>query len=295
MRNSKIVKITLIVLLAITILYLLFASFRNIEKLTGNKKTAITVLTRGYDSNDGYAKLIQRNKQIVSVFYNLLDNKDDYDVIIFHEGNITQEQQKYIQSNTPEMPMQFNAVEFLIKNVNNPYCPNNEVSNAFGLGYKNMCYFWSISFLEYLKNYEYIIRIDEDCFLESLEPNLILNYRNNNVMFSSARYQDNDDKEVIVGLQKLFDDYLSKTGKTKKNELTMPYTNFMVVNIPFFRENVDVINILAEIKNSDCIFSNRWGDLPIWGYILSYFIDRPLYIEDKTVVYNHESHGAKIN
>ena len=295
MRNSKIIKIALIVLLAIIILYLLFNSFRNIEKLTGNKKNAITVLTRGYGSNDGYEKLIHRNKQILSVFYNLLDNKDDYDVIIFHEGNITQEQQNYIQSNTPEMPLRFTEVEFLNKNINNPYCPNTNLSNEFPLGYKNMCYFWSITFLEYLKNYDYIIRIDEDCFLEKLDPNVILNYKKNNVMFSSAQYEKDDAKEVIIGLKEMFDGYLSKTGKTKKNELTMPYTNFMVVNIPFFRDNEDVINILAEIKNSDCIFSNRWGDLPIWGYILSYFIDRPLYFEDKTVVYNHESHHVKIN
>ena len=75
----------------------------------------------------------------------------------------------------------------------------------------------------------------------------------------------------------------------------MPYTNFMILNINFFKNNKDVVNILNEINKSDCIFSNRWGDLPIWGYILSYFIDKTYYIEDKNISYIHGSHSKNVN
>ena len=38
-------------------------------------------------------------------------------------------------------------------------------SISFPLGYKHMCHFWSMDFLDYLSDYKYIIRIDEDCFV----------------------------------------------------------------------------------------------------------------------------------
>jgi hypothetical protein len=70
----------------------------------------------------------------------------------------------------------------------------------------------------------------------------------------------------------------------------------MVVNIPYFRNNEDVKNVLQEIDKSECIFSNRWGDLPIWGYILGYLIDKNLYKVETGVSYYHGSHdNVKIN
>jgi len=257
-------------------------------------KNAIVVLTRGYNSNDEYDKLIDRNNSIYDKFYKFVE-KNDYDVIIFHEGNITKDQQEYIQSKTPEMHLAFREIRFLEKDVNNSECPNTSLSGSFNNGYKNMCYFWSISFLEYLKDYNYIIRIDEDCVLKSINKNIIDEYKRSNIMFSSSYYQKDDDPEVVIGLKNLFDNYLKKNNLTKKNDISMPYTNFMVVNIQFFRNEKNVVSILDEIKKSDCIFSNRWGDLPIWGYVLSYFIDKFNYIEDKNISYFHESHSIQIN
>jgi hypothetical protein len=60
-------------------------------------KNAIVVLTKGYNGNEEYQELIDRNNSIYNIFYSLIDNKENYDIIIFHEGNITEEQQIYIQ------------------------------------------------------------------------------------------------------------------------------------------------------------------------------------------------------
>ena len=158
-----------------------------------------------------------------------------------------------------------------------------------------MCYFWSISFFKYLHEYDYIIRIDEDCIIYNLDINILNKYKEQNIMFSSAYYQDNDFEDVTIGLKDLFDNYLIENNLIKKNDLKMPYTNFMILNIPFFKNNIDVNNILNEIDKSNCIFSNRWGDLPIWGYILSYLIDKSYYKEDKNIIYLHGSHSTKIN
>ena len=158
-----------------------------------------------------------------------------------------------------------------------------------------MCYFWSIDFLNYLENYEYIIRIDEDCILKKMDINIIENYKKQNIMFSSPFYQTEDDPNVIIGMDKLFNDFLKENKLQQKNKLRMPYTNFMIINIPFFKNNNIVQSILDKIKQTNCIFSNRWGDLPIWGYILSFFIDNAYILEDKSIIYFHASHNKVIN
>jgi len=180
------------------------------------------------------------------------------------------------------------------KNINTCLCPPTVLSNGFTMGYKNMCYFWSIDFLNYLKNYEYIIRIDEDCKLINIPINIIEIYKTNNVMFSSGFFQGEDDADVTIGLNKLFNDFIYKNKIIPHtNKINCPYTNFMIININYFNNNENVKNILQLIKDSNCIFSNRLGDLPIWGYILSYLLDKNMYLEDKTITYIHGSHKKK--
>jgi FkbM family methyltransferase len=260
-------------------------------------KNAIVVLTRGYTNLKSYNMLIYRNRHIAMNFYLKLYNKENYDIIIYHEGNITPEQQKYIQLGSPRLPLIFKEIKFIDnKNINNCLCPPTATSNSFSMGYKNMCNFWSIDFLNYLKDYDYIIRIDEDCNLLHIPTNIIETYKNNNTVFSSGFYQGEDDADVTIGLKKLFDVFIDNNHiKPYKHNIACPYTNFMVVNINYFNNNETVQKVLNLIKNSNCIFSNRWGDLPIWGYILSYLVDQNMYIEDKSIMYTHDSHKKKIN
>lgn len=287
----------IIAALTIVICYGIYYSFTIFNEKFENSKNAIVVLTRGYDNNEKYNTLIARNNSLYDKYYNLLNDKNHCDVIIFHEGNISEEQQKYIQSKTPELPLIFTKVDFQNKVVNHANCPNTETSESFPIGYKNMCYFWSILFLEYLKDYNYIIRVDEDCTLEVIDQNLIENYKKDNIMFASARLEEAlDDISVTTGMKELFRNYMEKNNITPKiEEAVVPYTNFMVVNVPYFRNNENVQKILQEIDKSECIFSNRWGDAPIWGSILRYLVDKNLYKEETGVTYFHGSHNIKIN
>jgi hypothetical protein len=167
------------------------------------------------------------------------------------------------------------------------------------MGYKNMCYFWSIDFLDYLKNYEYIIRIDEDCNVKHIDKNIFNNYEKNNIMFASGSSQYKDNPDVIVGMEQLFQEFIKEeniTAYKKIDDINCPYTNIMIVNVKYFNENNIVQKILNKISNSNCIFSNRWGDLPIWGYILSLLIEPKYYnLNDKNIKYIHGSHAASIN
>jgi len=260
-------------------------------------KSAIVVLTRGYNDIKKYDKLINRNRHIAINFYLKLENPENYDVIIFHEGNIPLHHQNYIQSQSPRLPLTFRPVTFYNTNiVNKQLCPPTSLSNSFSPGYKNMCYFWSISFLDYLKDYHYIIRIDEDCLLKSIPTNIINSYIESNIHFSSPYFQGPDDKNVTVGMLQFFTNFLRKNNIVEINSnVICPYTNVSIINIQYFRENIVIQKVLQDLKLCGCIFSNRWGDLPIWGYILNYFINPQLFKEDKTISYFHGSHNTSLN
>lgn len=269
------------------------------EYFNNNYKNAIVVLTKGYEHNSDYDMLINRNRSIYNKYYIHL-NKDKYDIVIFHEGNITLPQQEYIQNQTPKLPIIFKEVKLYLNEESNNECPSTGLSNRFSLGYKGMCHFWSIDFLKYLKDYEYIFRIDEDCIIDNIKDiNFIDKYKEKNIYFSSTLFQGKDHPDVVIGLENLFEIYIKNNNIIpfkSMNSIKCPYTNVMIVNIPYFNSHNDVINILKIIDDSNCIFSNRWGDLPIWGYILSVLIDEKYYKEEKDVSYIHGSHdNVKIN
>lgn len=255
---------------------------------------ATAVLTKGYASETDYKMLVDRNKSIYKIFYSKLNDKEKFHNIIFHEGNITDTHQKYIQTQTPLFPIFFVAVPFRTQTYpeKNLICYLTDESNAFSNGYKNMCHFWTIDFLEYLKNYEYIIRIDEDCTVTHMPKNILEIYKENNIFYSSPFFQGKDNKKIVVGLKNFF---IEINNKKKYRNFKFPYTNFFIMNVPFFNGRKKLKHALTLIDDTDCIFINRWGDLPLWGYLLKYYVGPCNYIEDKNLSYLHGSHGASIN
>lgn len=258
------------------------------------KPYAIVVLTRGYKSIKEYSNLLRRNKSI----YDKLYDKNKHDVIIFHEGNITKEHQEIIQNFIPEMPLEFKALTFK-KNLATPFirlCPPTRLSESFSIGYKNMCYFWAIDFINHLQSYEYIIRIDEDCVLTKIKPYILDIYKERKLVFGSPYFQGPDNKQVTIGLDQFFVAFLHSINLTATNLPTkFPYTNVMVVNVQYFAKSPVIKKIHEKLIECNCIFSNRWGDLAIWGYILSIFVHPSKYIEDKNISYYHDSHNKIVN
>jgi len=267
-------------------------------------KIAITVLTRGYGNVSQYNSLIKRNTLI---YENIISKSNfEFDMVIFHEGNITEEHQLHISKNSKQTLIFRNVKDYGNneafddnKNIiNNDLCPPNFLSSHFPLGYKHMCHFWSIDFLEYLKNYKFIIRIDEDCFIDKFDTNILNEMNEKEIHFVSPKFQGQDDSRVIVGIEKLLDEFLVEFNiqpyKTFK-DIKCPYTNFMIVNIEFLRNHKIINKILKKIDLSHGIYSNRWGDLPIWGMILSTLIDEKHYYECKSISYYHTSHNTQIN
>jgi hypothetical protein len=126
-------------------------------------KCAIVVLTRGYTNINKYTSLIYRNQAIA---VNLREKS--IPIVIFHEGNIFLTHQDYIKKHTPLLNIQFINVKELNKAFldHKKKIPVYEATKGFSLGYRHMCSFWFVNFWDYLEDYDYILRIDEDCFIK---------------------------------------------------------------------------------------------------------------------------------
>ena len=142
------------------------------EKSLSEIKYCICVLTRGYKHKIQYSDLIRRNKAISHV---LRDEPIDYEMVIFHEGNIDKEHQEYIKvkSKNSEIIFKniesyFSRVQYDSHNLHSEWCCQTALSDSFSDGYKAMCRFWIEGLFQYVQNYDYIVRIDEDCFMKQL-------------------------------------------------------------------------------------------------------------------------------
>lgn len=274
-------------------------------------KNAIVLLARGWDDLRKYSNLIKRNQAIAMTLYNKWTNdvKLNTDIIIFHEGNITRDQQEFIQSRTPRMPLCFIEVAFISSEEADRRgngtkwmhkCHSTQLSNAFTNGYKNMCYFWSVSFFDYLKDYEYVMRVDDDCILNKIPANIFETYKRENIVYASPSFQCGDDDGVTLGLQTFFqlmmmERSLSPLTVPNTQNIMCPYTNVFVINMPYFLQSFDIIDMCNKLTQCGCNFRNRWGDLPIHGYMLHCFVPREMYKEDKNISYYHGSHQSKVN
>lgn len=269
------------------------------------EKNAIVVLTRGYNMLQGYDYLIKRNINIYEKI--ITKSKQNFDILIFHEGNITIEHQKYISSKTPELSLIFSDIRETgnksafdnTKNIiNQDLCPPTPQSKLFPLGYKHMCHFWSIDFLRYLENYKYVIRIDEDCIVTDFDVNVLNEMKEKNIYFTSPHFQGQDEWFVIVGMKKLWENFITKNKIIPKKtfeKITCPYTNFMIFDIEFIKNNKTINDFLKEIDECHGIYSNRWGDLPIWGMIITTLFEEKTYWENKSIKYYHGSHNKNLN
>ena len=260
------------------------------NKQKNKEKNAIVVLTRNYSNNEDYSLLIKRNNSIEKF---IQDPIDSFDNIIYHEG-ITTEQQKFIQSKT-NLKLIFKKINFKkIISGKNKYCHETDLSRKFDEGYKNMCKFWTIDFLEHLHDYNLIMRLDEDC---ELKNKVLINDLSKNV-YRTGMFQDFDLKDVTIGLIDFTNDFLKK-NKNKdfiiKEDIKCPYTNFFIMNVNYFHKNKIIMKYLKEVEKTNCIFINRWGDLPIYGIILNLFVPKYLVKTDSSLKYYHDSHSQLVN
>lgn len=228
-------------------------------------KNAIVVLTRGYRNPDQYETLIQRNIKIKEFF------GDKYPVILFHEGNIKDRHQRDIFKRSG-MNIQFR-----------------DISSVWTGGYEGMCRFYAYDIWELCKDYDYILRIDEDCMLQQVERDPFAHI-GNNVYLKSCFFAESH-SETNATLPLAIEGLTGAKANSFYNDKFV-YTNVGLSSVEFWRTG-EVAEVLKTLATSSSQRIYRWGDLPLLGSLLNIYA--PNRIGTLTgVTYSHLSHGNVI-
>ena len=127
-------------------------------------KIAVVALTRGYPNDQSqYQTLIKRNASIHKSINQHRNNAAD--IILFHEGNISDLDQHYIKSNSQD--------EIKFVNVGKYFDERElvlEGDSKFNFGYRIMCRFNMYYIWDEVKEYDYILRVDEDIEISNFDP-----------------------------------------------------------------------------------------------------------------------------
>lgn len=254
-------------------------------------KSCIAALTRGYETFDKYSDLIKRNKAIETHL-----NDKTIDILLFHEGNITHEHQILIAKETPLLTILFvNILGGAFKNEKASVAFDKETAR-FSLSYRHMCSFWFVDFWNFVKEYDYLLRIDEDCFVECNLDKIFVSLQQYTFI---AGHQGHDAGFVTKGLnafslafiqRHLNYPFKSRTPKSPSG----PYTNLFALDLKI-RNNEIFQQYIADVDKSNYIYERRWGDLPLWGEMIYYIFGTSNIMIDKNIKYFHGSHRAQVN
>ena len=176
-------------------------------------------------------------------------------------------------------------------------CPGNVRSSSVSCGYKTMCYFWYIGFIEHVSMYKYVLRVDDDCILDRDQPDPLSIV--DDVDFAAALLvKKMDSPALMVGMidtlnrstyeftDKFPTQLINGRGWNHNGWSSSPYTNLMWVNLSYAK-SAFVQKIQADVAKTGCIHANRWGDAPLWGGTLNVTSARVGHLN---ITYRHKSH-----
>jgi hypothetical protein len=268
-------------------------------------KVATIALTRGYPLRKlrSYRTLILRNKAIRRHFSAKVS--PEYDTVhrIFHEGNIPFFHQALIRLASLPLRLEFvNVKEFFedfARKSRSPVtanCPETPLSARFSVGYKTMCAFWVNGFLKYTADFDVVFRIDEDCeVLAGDFRDVVEKLLNKDVDYAVPYLQGPDNPDVTRGLAEFAEIWHSEHPETTPPSVAInPYTNIFALRLDAVRSNGNILSFLHAVSETGCISRNRWGDLPVWGALLSLYKNDLRLAVRPDIHYRHGSHGTII-
>ena len=247
-------------------------------------KAAIVALTRGYPKNRSlYDKLIKRNEYIYKNINSL--RSSPLDLILFHEGNISTDDQNYINSHSSQN-IKFKDVSkyFVISDL------KLEGEKKFSLGYRLMCRFNMYHIWDEVKEYSHILGVDEDIEILNIDPNAFEYMKANEIHYMTGRFT----KETHKLTNKTLPNYLIENTDMNVEKIynhKNPYTNLYASSVAFWR-TPETYSILKKIALTDSQIINRWGDHTVQGLLLNHAGEK-IYLFPK-LEYKHISHSNLI-
>lgn len=238
---------------------------------------AVFGLVRGYpglSSKWRYSMQILRN---VSIRVAAIVSREKWDIVILHEGNISRIDQFFLKLAS------FGPIEFRDIGLDFVKPDHLQHSGQHGpLGYALMCRFHYLHVWKHIKNYEVVMRLDEDCFLLKAVP---LRLQSG---FASAGFCPESHEPTNRTLLP----FLDSIGLGGAYNHSFPYTNFYITR-PSPWLSGEVSRLLEKIGDQAESLEKRWGDIPVIGVALNVFPEKLGPVTQlKQVSYLHLSHIA---
>lgn len=247
-------------------------------------RNAIIALTRGYPQNKSlYDTLIKRNESI----YNHINKHRNVpaDMILFHEGNISSDDQSYINSHYPGKLKFVDISRYFISE-----SLKLEDEDKFNLGYRLMCRFHMFYIWNEVAEYKYILRIDEDIEISRLDPNIFEYMDSKNITYMTGRFT----KDIHRPTNRTLPEFLISNTDLDVERIynhRNPYTNLYATSVDFWLNN-EINTLLKKIALTDEQIIYRWGDHTVHGIILNHKNEK-INLFPK-LEYKHKSHDSII-
>jgi len=168
-------------------------------------------------------------------------------------------------------------------------------------GYKYMCKFFSLDMYDFLREYDYYMRCDTDCYLKKLDYD-ILNWAETSKVgygYSIRKLEAHGPTRLTLPLwtQK----YLRRCNLEPMALMDKPlsvcfnfYNNWHIGRVSFFNRP-DVRHYLEAVNSSGHILKDRWGDSTIQAYAVRIFMDPKHIIMVPNFSYVHGSHSMRVS
>ena len=258
------------------------ATSREISTITG-PKWAIVALTR-----PGRNDIIERNKNLVDKLKPFASNRN-VTALFLSEYSLPID---YIRSWEKSF-----AGFARVRVVNIAHLGFNSRERY---GYKYMCKVFGIDLYTILREYDYYIRCDSDCYLRTLKYDIFEYVESKQIEYGYVMRKleaHGPTKQLMpIWVRK----YLKTCALTAKSMMDYPlntcfnfYNNFHIGSVHFFLRP-DVQHFLSAVNRSGHILSDRWGDSTIQAYAVRIFMKPQNLQQLPDLEYVHGSHSNRL-
>ena len=164
-------------------------------------------------------------------------------------------------------------------------------------GYKYMCKFFAVDMYDLLKDFDFYLRVDSDCFLKNLKYDIFQWAEDKNLGYGYLARKLEVHGPTKQTLPSWTQKYTQKCAVTPKSPMGLPmgmcfnfYNSFHIGRVSFFLRP-EVVDFLRAVNESGRILSHRWGDSTIQAYAVRLFMEPRALFRLPNVTYVHGSHS----
>lgn len=206
----------------------------------------------------------------LSLLWNNFILSHRYPVIVFEEGDFTEEQRKEARMICPGTT--FRTVDLSPPSWvdTSPAGRKTWALKRFGIGYRSMCRFFSMQVFKHLEGeFDYYMRLDDDSeVLSPVKTDLFRCMEDNDFWYAwRSLWPENNGMDGLLSLIRQHDPALRSLGSIK----SVYYTNFHMAKTDLWSQP-KIASLLEAIDKSGGIYKYRWGDHCIQTYICKAYV-----------------------